>query len=144
MPHRIHTYQGQAITVTYDAARCIHAAECVSHLRAVFDTSRRRWVEVDNAPGDAVADAVMHCPTGALHYEGGQIAPELLPAQNTITLVTNGPLYARGNIVIKDNDGNAILRDTRVALCRCGKSANKPFCDNAHNAAKYRAPGMMR
>ena len=65
-----------------------------------------------------------------------------MPAQNTITIVANGPLYARGNISLKDSAGNLILRDTRVALCRCGKSANKPFCDEAHKAAQFNAPGL--
>ena len=48
MTHRIHEYRGQSIVVRYDAQRCIHAAECVTRLSAVFDTSQRRWVEPDN------------------------------------------------------------------------------------------------
>jgi CDGSH-type Zn-finger protein len=43
-----------------------------------------------------------------------------------------GPLFLRGRIRIKDADGRLIREDTRVALCRCGASENKPFCDGSH------------
>src|SRR5512141_3079249 len=101
MAHRVHEYKGKDIIVQYDANRCIHAAECIARLGEVFDTSRRRWVEVDNAPAADVAEAVFHCPTGALHFEpltAGGPAREAVPSTNTITLVENGPLYVRGNV----------------------------------------------
>jgi CDGSH-type Zn-finger protein len=41
-------------------------------------------------------------------------------------------LIVQGNIVLKDGQGNESLRETKTALCRCGASENKPFCDGKH------------
>ncbi|MDO9407734.1 (4Fe-4S)-binding protein [Patulibacter sp.] len=52
--------------VTFEAALCRHAAECVRGLPAVFDTSKRPWIQPDRAPADAVVEVVGRCPTRAL------------------------------------------------------------------------------
>ena len=98
MPSHIRKYTGEQIDVTYDAQRCIHVGECLWRLPAVFDTSKRPWVQTDRAPADQVAATVLACPSGALHYErkDGEAA-EPIPAHNTIRLVKNGPLYVRGD-----------------------------------------------
>lgn len=58
----------------------------------------------------------------------------------TITPYEDGPLLVRGDFVLVDPDGTRIDpgRDT-VALCRCGRSALKPFCDGTHKAAGFRS-----
>jgi len=58
-----------------------------------------------------------------------------------ISPVANGPLYLRGRIRIEGPDGRVIREDTRVALCRCGASENKPFCDNSHRRVAFQAEG---
>lgn len=144
MAHRIHNYEGQQIDVTYDAGRCIHAAECVARLRQVFDTQKRPWIQPDNGAADGIAATIHHCPSGALHYtrkDGGEAEP--IPAYNTIQLDEDGPLYVKGDITIINGDEQLVLNDTRVALCRCGQSANKPFCDNSHIEAHFEASGTV-
>ncbi len=136
------TYTGEGIDVTYTIERCIHAKECVNRLAAVFDTSKRPWIQPSNADADTVADTVMHCPTGALHFErkdGG--AQEPTPDENSVNIVANGPLYVHGDITISRDDGDLILKDTRVALCRCGASEHKPFCDNSHLKTDFEDTG---
>ena len=66
------------------------------------------------------------CPTGALHYvlEGG--APEQPDTPTRIMPAPDGPLIVRGNLLIGDQP------ETRAALCRCGQSGNKPYCDGTH------------
>lgn len=140
---KIHAYEGKEITVQYDVKRCIHASECSRGLRAVFDPKKRPWVQPDNADANAVAGVIHRCPTGALHYDrtdGG--APEPVPPTNTITLDPDGPLLVRGNIKIVTPDGDTVLEDTRVALCRCGLSRNKPLCDNSH-IDQFEHDGML-
>ena len=53
----------------------------------------------------------------------------------------DGPLVVRGAFSIRDQDGNEIApgRET-VALCRCGKSRIRPFCDGSHKLIRFRAP----
>ena len=144
MAHRIHNYTGEKIDVSYDAGRCIHAAECISRLHAVFDNSKRPWVQPDAGLADGVAATVLHCPSGALHYDrkdGG--AAEPVPTNNTIRLDENGPLYVRGDVTVINSAGEVMVHDTRVALCRCGASDNKPFCDNSHISIGFAAPGTV-
>lgn len=143
MTDRVKTYWSDDIVVTYDAGRCIHAAECVRGLPGVFDTGKRPWIQPGNAAADAVAEVVMRCPTGALHFErkdGG--AAEDAPEQNTIRVRDRGPLYLRGEIELRLADG-AVVRDTRMALCRCGASQNKPFCDNSHVHGGFSDTGAL-
>jgi CDGSH-type Zn-finger protein len=58
-----------------------------------------------------------------------------------ITPYRDGPLLVRGPFRLVDQDGNEIStgRET-VALCRCGKSRMRPFCDGTHNLIRFRAP----
>lgn len=57
----------------------------------------------------------------------------------------NGPLVVEGPVTIVDHEGNAFAISTdkpNVALCRCGQSANKPFCDGAHKQANFQADNL--
>jgi uncharacterized Fe-S cluster protein YjdI/CDGSH-type Zn-finger protein len=135
------TYRGTDLEVSFDSDLCIHATECVRRLPAVFDRDRRPWILADNAPADEVSRVVEHCPTGALQYRrlDGQLGEQ--PAAATmVTPVEDGPLAIRGDLVVRHEDGT-LVRLPRGALCRCGQSKNKPFCDNSHVQAGFRAPG---
>ncbi len=144
MSGKIRDYEGKDIVVRYDVKRCIHAAECVKGLPSVFDPDRKPWVVPDAAPANDVAEVILRCPTGALHFQrkdGG--APEARPEANTIDVERDGPLYARGDIHITRSDGDVLLEDTRAALCRCGASQNKPYCDGGHSEAGFSDPGAV-
>jgi uncharacterized Fe-S cluster protein YjdI len=52
--------------VSYEAARCRHAAECVRALPDVFDTHRRPWIQPQHASIDALDQVIARCPTQAL------------------------------------------------------------------------------
>ncbi|MEU4780462.1 CDGSH iron-sulfur domain-containing protein [Micromonospora sp. NPDC023633] len=61
-------------------------------------------------------------------------------AAATITPYQDGPLLVRGDFALVTPDGESIdARRGTVALCRCGKSALKPFCDGTHKAVGFRA-----
>jgi CDGSH-type Zn-finger protein len=51
----------------------------------------------------------------------------------------NGPILVEGDCQYVDSDGNAIETGgkTTVALCRCGASENKPFCDGTHSRVNF-------
>jgi CDGSH-type Zn-finger protein len=59
----------------------------------------------------------------------------------TITPYRDGPLLVRGPFTLVDQDGNKIEagRET-IALCRCGKSRLRPFCDGSHKVVRFKAP----
>lgn len=54
----------------------------------------------------------------------------------------NGPLLVRGRIEVRREDGSLEVLP-RATLCRCGDSANKPFCDNTHLRNGFRAAGEV-
>jgi CDGSH-type Zn-finger protein len=61
---------------------------------------------------------------------------EELPRE--IGIVENGPLYARGRVVLEGSDRRPYERRNRMTLCRCGASKNKPFCDGTHADIGFR------
>jgi CDGSH-type Zn-finger protein len=65
------------------------------------------------------------------------------PAVEALTKITpyrNGPYLVRGPFVIADQEGNEIEVKRRVvALCRCGRSQIRPFCDGTHKVIRFRA-----
>jgi uncharacterized Fe-S cluster protein YjdI len=127
------TYSGRAIEVDWEPRFCIHVQNCVRNLPQVFKADERPWVVIDGADADAVAATVEMCPTGALHYRRLDGGPqETAEDDMTVEPRPNGPLFLRGRLRIVGDDGAVIREDTRMALCRCGGSANKPFCDGTH------------
>jgi len=144
MKDRLHVFESPAITVTWSRLRCNHVAECIRGLPVVFQPGRRPWVDPARAAVDRVAEVVCRCPTGALHYErhdGG--AAEPVPAENVVTPMRHGPLHLRGDIRLVGEDGAELARDTRVALCRCGATRARPWCDGSHWAADFRDEGAL-
>ncbi|MEX1270678.1 MAG: CDGSH iron-sulfur domain-containing protein [Balneolaceae bacterium] len=140
MQKRIIKYKGKEITVQYDVNRCIHARKCVEGLPDVFDPKKKPWITPDEASAENLADVIESCPTGALHYRiKSSSRVETAPSGNRISLQPNGPVYFYGDIEIQDADGNILLEDTRLALCRCGGAENKPLCDNSHKKINFRA-----
>jgi 3-phenylpropionate/trans-cinnamate dioxygenase ferredoxin subunit len=61
-------------------------------------------------------------------------------ADVTIRATRNGPLIVEGPVELYDTDGNRVAVDKpRIALCRCGASSNKPFCDGTHSKIGFQA-----
>ena len=78
------------------------------------------------------------CPTGALHHDAAPgVNAETPDAPTVIEPRENGPLFARGDLLIRTAGGD--VRDTRAALCRCGRSSRKPFCDGTHARTGWRS-----
>ncbi len=61
------------------------------------------------------------------------------PAASSIVVCPDGPLIVRGEFELVTPSGGAVPRDRKtVALCRCGASAIKPYCDGTHKLIKFR------
>jgi uncharacterized Fe-S cluster protein YjdI len=137
-PSRV--YANDDIEVSWEPRLCIHTGNCWRRLHEVFDADARPWVNVDGAEPDRIAETILTCPTGALHFRRLDGGPQEEPEEPTsVSPRTNGPLFVRGRVRIVDQDGNVVREDTRVALCRCGGSGNKPFCDGTHRTIGFRA-----
>jgi uncharacterized Fe-S cluster protein YjdI len=132
-------YPAEGVTVVWNGTRCIHSAECIRGLPRVFDVRRRPWIDAEAAESQQIAEVIRRCPTGALTYlPGPGMAPEQPDDPTTVRVQRDGPLLVRGRIEVRDERGDVVAVEPRVALCRCGASANKPFCDNSHLRIGFR------
>ena len=63
-------------------------------------------------------------------------------AGSTVTVRNNGPLRIEGEFTITDQDGKpfGLAGRTMISLCRCGHSANKPYCDGTHRKVGFQGP----
>lgn len=133
-------YRTDAIVVYWKPEYCIHTARCLQGLPSVFDVTRRPWVQVEAASAEDVARVVARCPTGALSFQRTDGGPqEAVPPETVVEPWPNGPLFLRGHVRVLDDAGTVIREDTRVALCRCGASGNKPYCDGTHRQLGFRS-----
>ena len=130
-------YKTDDITVHWEPRLCIHTGRCFNTLGAVFQPWDTPWIKIERADGERIAAAVRLCPSGALQYET-PAGPETAEGLE-VTVNPDGPLYLRGDFQLQQDDGTVVRRMTRAALCRCGQSKNKPFCDNSHLEARFRA-----
>ena len=139
MTKRIQVYQTAEITVTFDPNLCIHAAECVRGLPAVFDTSRADWVHPDAAPATEVAAVVARCPSGALQAIRPGIVPKGSASSGgvTVRIQGDGPALVRGGVTLELPSGEMIAK-TSFAICRCGGTRESPFCDGSHARIGFR------
>lgn len=125
-------YPGDHVDVEWDGRLCIHVGECGRAEGDLFIGGRKPWCQPNLVAVEDVVEVVERCPTGALTHSRRDGVAEQAPDRNTVVVANNGPLYVRGQLEI---DGAAADMEGvryRAALCRCGLSKNKPFCDNSH------------
>lgn len=127
-------FHGPALVLSDAEALCAGARFC-QRTGGIWNLVSR---SADPEAKQAAIQEAGNCPAGrlVLHDKDGQsLEPKLEPG---IRLVedphegVHGPLWVRGGIPLEAADGTAYEVRNRVALCRCGKSCNKPFCDGNH------------
>jgi CDGSH-type Zn-finger protein/uncharacterized Fe-S cluster protein YjdI len=141
---KVFPFPGDKIDTAWDGRLCIHIGECTRAKGELFQSGRDPWGQPDRGEADYVAEVVRRCPTGALTYrrkDGG--ADETPASENTVTVANNGPLYVQGDLDVDGAGDDMPGVRFRAALCRCGDSKNKPFCDNTHEGAGFRDRGAL-
>jgi hypothetical protein len=76
------------------------------------------------------------CPSGALRTR--RPGDPQRAASTQIRATENGPLLVDGGVRVLDAHGNVLYEGEKAALCRCGGSRNKPFCDGTHTTNGFR------
>lgn len=130
---------GSGITVRDDRSICVHAGFCGNRATNI-------WKQVPETDESTVRLAVINevekCPSGAITYrfdgDPADTEPDY-PVQ--IAAIADGPLWVTGGIPVTTADGVELEVRSRVTLCRCGASANKPLCDGSHKKAGFRDGG---
>ncbi len=137
-------YPGKNATVSWNGPLCIHIGECGRAKGELFVGGRKPWCQPDLVTDTGVQEVVERCPTGALSVrltDGSR--PEKADSVNTVQVAYNGPLFVRGELELEAAPENVPGLKFRAALCRCGQSGNKPFCDNSHEDAGFRDYGAI-
>jgi CDGSH-type Zn-finger protein len=131
------TISGPAISLTDASALCAFARFC-DREGQVWNLVKR--TDKPDAP-DLVAQEAGHCPGGRLvarsRGSNHAIEPAFEPSLGLIVDTArnvNGPIWVRGGVPVFSADGQGREVRNRMALCRCGRSSNKPFCDGSHAA----------
>ncbi|HYD20727.1 MAG TPA: (4Fe-4S)-binding protein [Flavipsychrobacter sp.] len=128
-------YSNGEVTVVWKPDQCIHSKICWTGLITVFNPRERPWVNIQGATSKEIMAQVDKCPSGALSYyrnTAGKSEHSNVDVDTLVEVSKNGPLLVYGNITIKDKHGNEIKKSRTTAFCRCGASANKPYCDGTH------------
>ncbi len=136
MAREVMRYTKGDLTVVWKPGQCIHSTICWKGLMEVFNPRKRPWVDMDGADAERIMEQVSLCPSGALSYEikEKETTPDNIETETTtrVEAMRNGPLMVYGNLHVKDGKGNEVTKNKVTAFCRCGASANKPFCDGSH------------
>lgn len=151
-------YSTPEIEVSWEPDLCMHSGVCVHGSMKVFNPRRRPWIELEHESADRILEIVQRCPSGALKARrlgagetgrkeegadprvGGCASQAEEAAKGGIPVITaakNGPLLVTFACRVEDSDGKVLRSDERLALCRCGQSRNKPFCDGTHGKVGF-------
>ena len=132
------SYVGREITVHDNRGTCSHAGLCTGGLPAVWRMKEEPWIDPDGAAAEEIMRVIESCPSGALRYtrdgvEGGDVEREA-----AIHVAKDGPFEVVGGPeLVGETFGIGVSRE-HFALCRCGGSKNKPFCDGSHWSLEFK------
>jgi len=127
-------YTNGEITVVWKPGLCTHSAICVQTLPNVYKPKEKPWIQIENGTTEALQAQVSKCPSGALtYYMNNESQPMKTADSNVkIEIINNGPAIITGGFQVEDKTRNIEDQKDRVAICRCGLSGNKPYCDGSH------------
>lgn len=130
-------YEGKILKLIDSEKLCAYARFCHNNKTDV-------WEATVNDDITTTEKMVNECPAGRfilIDKKTNEVIEKELeekiyilqdPSENC-----SGPLYIQGGIQIGDEYGNVYKRRSKVTLCRCGKSNNKPYCDAKHVSTKF-------
>ena len=136
-------YTNGEVTIVWKPSVCIHSTICwkgATGLMDVFNPMEKPWIKPEGASTEKIVEQIKKCPSGALSYyfNNENAEPVKVTTDTKIEVTPDGPLMVYGNITIKDQQGTETKKFNVTALCRCGQSQNKPYCDGSHIGAQFK------
>ena len=132
----IKRYTDNDLTVVWQPSKCSHSKNCFHGLPDVFNPENKPWVQLDAKDNKAIIAQVKQCPSGALSLEA-EAEQEDKGVITHVKVTKGGPLLVEGSLSITLHNGEQVEKEGMTALCRCGASANKPYCDGSHNNIEF-------
>jgi len=137
-PDKLDRYESDGFVVRDNRGTCCHFGNCTNALPKVFHEEGDVFVTPEGASPDEIIDIVKACPSGALGYVRDGVVYEGDDREAEIYVAENASYYVRGGIELEGEIFNHGASREHYALCRCGQSKNKPFCDGTHWWVKFR------
>ncbi len=131
-PRSVDVYKGKNITINDNRGICAHIGHCTDDFPSIFRMKTEPWIDPDAEDKDSVINATRNCPSGALSYSLDHELHNSVEREPAIIVSKDGPYFVQGGISFEDPNGDVTESPEHYALCRCGGSKNKPFCDGTH------------
>ena len=132
MKSQVKFYSTGEFLIRWEPKKCIHAKECVRRLPKVYNPEERPWIKPDNTSVEELMSQIDACPSGALSYRDFTAGDSFEGGVVEGVVMDNGPIIINGDLELHKTDGSQQYISGKTALCRCGASKNKPFCDGSH------------
>lgn len=120
--------------VKWSPDKCIHSAKCWHGLPKVFNPKRKPWIDLQQGEDESIINQVKACPSGAISLTNEK--SEIME-KTKLTLAKDGPILIQQDLIICKEDGSEEIKKGPTALCRCGASSTKPFCDGTHKKVDF-------
>jgi CDGSH-type Zn-finger protein/truncated hemoglobin YjbI len=150
VPDRRDAYDGQQLTIYDNRGICQHSGLCTDRLATVFRAGAEPFVAASGGRMDEIIRVVRDCPSGALSFaiDGTEARGQVDwggTREPAVQVTKDGPYRITGGISLAAADGAPEPRAEgasleHYALCRCGRSQNKPFCSGMHWYVGFRDP----
>ncbi|HEY1044878.1 MAG TPA: (4Fe-4S)-binding protein [Bacteroidia bacterium] len=128
------------LTIVWQPHKCIHSTVCwkeATGLPQVFDPRVKPWIQPENASKETIMMQIEKCPSGALSYILGETEQTQSKKDLEVQVSEDGPILIKGDLTIKYK-GETLKTEQTTALCRCGASGKKPFCDGSHRTTGFK------
>ncbi|MGZ5352408.1 MAG: CDGSH iron-sulfur domain-containing protein [Actinomycetota bacterium] len=128
--------EGDGVLLFDDRSLCTRAGFCSNRRTSVWTLAGEAG---DPAAREELVGMVHRCPSGRLALAGaGDPGATLEPAlEPSIGVEPDASFWVRGGVPVVSEDGRGYEVRNRQTLCRCGHSANKPFCDGSHRRVGF-------
>lgn len=131
--NNIKEYQKGDFIIEWEAKKCIHSGICVQKLPKVYKPNEKPWINAESASVEELKAQIDLCPSGALsYYIKGQKEKKVNAPATQVMIKPNGPAILKGSFTITHANGSVEEIEKMAAICRCGASSKKPFCDGSH------------
>ena len=131
-PRVVDNYAGKAVTIRDNRGICAHIGHCTDGLPDVFRMKTEPWIDPDATDKEKIISTIKQCPSGALSYSINDELHNSVEREAAVIVSKDGPYFVVGGIEFEEPHGDVTESPEHYALCRCGGSKNKPFCDGTH------------
>lgn len=128
------TFEARGFVLDDDMPLCTDAGYCGDRFEHVWDMLGDTG---DPTVAERVKTMVRLCPSGRIVTRDADGVADEPAYEPSVAVIADGPLWVRGGVQVIAADGTPYEVRNRQALCRCGASGNKPFCDGSHKRVGF-------